>query len=53
MYLIRVVNIGFLGSSLEAYFLGIYGSIVLEVNLTRIAPAFLYFLVFSYIALIY
>jgi hypothetical protein len=44
---------GFLGFSLEIYFLGIYGNIILEVNLTRIALIFLYFLVFLYITLIY
>ena len=38
----------FLGSFLE-----IYKDIVLEVNLAKIALAFLYFLVFLYIALIY
>ena len=49
----RIVNIGFLNSFLEIYFLEIYRDIVLEVNLTRIASVFLYFLVFLYIALIY
>jgi hypothetical protein len=44
---------GFLGSFLGIYFLGIYGDIVLEINLTRIITAFLYSLVFLYIALIY
>ena len=44
---------GFLGFFLGVYFLGIYGNIVLEINLAKIAFAFLYFLVFLYIALIY
>ena len=44
---------GFLGFFLGVYFLGVYRDIVLEVNLTGIAPIFLYSLVFLYIALIY
>jgi hypothetical protein len=44
---------GSLGFFLGVYSLEVYRSIVLEVNLTGIVLAFLYFLVFLYIALIY